>query len=362
MANRWIIGLAPSLCLLACSPQQGTQQDKPGADQSGPRPVRVEVATVRVGRLDSKLRFLGNVQSAMSTPIAAAVAGTVDTVSVRAGQAVAKGALMIELDARRIRADLNAAQALAQRTEAQLAQARRQSERIRDSGASLSAPERERFQLDVAVLEAQLASERAAAQRVRVDLSQHRISAPFAGVLKARLVNPGAWVKAGDPVAELVSTEELEVLVDVPLEAGQGIRPGDSARFLRAGKSAAATVAGVVPALDASTRTMRLRLEIADGVVAPSWLIPGLAVDVELRAVVEGEGVLVPRDAVIRGPVENRVIVVRGGAGVPVSVELLGATAEEALVYAEGIAAGDQVMTRGNERYRPGSPVIIEQP
>jgi hypothetical protein len=69
----------------------------------------------------------------------------------------------------------------------------------------------------------------------------------------------------------------------------------------------------------------------------------------------------VPRDAVIRGPVENRVVKVENGSGTPVSVQLLGATAEDALVRGEGLVVGDQVMTRGNERYRPGTPVVIEK-
>jgi RND family efflux transporter MFP subunit len=321
----------------------------------------VQVALVKAGSLDSKVRFLGNVQSAMSTPIAAAVAGTVDKVLVREGQSVAQGELMLEIDSRRIRADLKSAEALIQRSTAQLAQARRQAERIKSSSAALSEPERERYRLDVAVLEAQLASEQATAQRVRVDLSHHRITAPFHGVLKSRLVNPGAWVKEGDSVVELVSTEEMEVLVDIPFETGRGIREGAEARFLSGDLSVKARVAGIVPALDPSTRTMRLRLVLAEGLETPAWLIPGLPVDVELQSAIDGDGVLVPRDAVIRGPVESRVVKVENGSGTPIPVRLLGSTADSALVSGEGLVVGDQVMTRGNERYRPGTPVLIEE-
>ena len=330
-----------------------------GAAKAGPV-ARVKVAKARSGSLDSKVRFFGNVESALSTPIASALAGTVASVSVREGDAVSKGTLMIELDARRVRAEVQAAEALVKKSAAQLEQARRQAARVGKSSAALSAPEREGYQLDVAVLEAQLAGEQAAAQRVRVDLSRHRIAAAFSGVVKARHVNPGAWVKAGDPVIELISTEELQVLVDVPFESGRGLSVGAPASIFTGAQSVDAVIAGLVPALDASTRTMRLRIEVAKDVAPPSWLVPGLPVDVELNLSLSGSGVLLPRDALIRGAVGTRVIKVVDGTGIPTPVELLGATADEVLVEGEGLVAGDMVMTRGNERYRPGTKVLVE--
>jgi RND family efflux transporter MFP subunit len=359
--ERFLLTIAALLFLVTgCSKDSDAPKGK-GQGKKGRPPASVQVAKVRTGKLDSQARFLGNVRSAMSTPIAAAVAGTVDKVHVREGEHVKKDQLMLEMDARRIRADLKAAEALIRKTKAQLAQARRQAERIKESGAALSEPEREGYRLQVSVLEAQQASEEAAAQRVRVDLSHHRIAAPFAGVLKSRLVNPGAWVRAGDPVVELVSTEEIEVLVEVPFESGQAIQPGDAATFFAVDRSVKAQVAGVVPALDSETRTMKLRLVVAEGVEPPKWLLPGLALDVELARVIQGDGVLVPRDAVIRGPVKSRVIKVSDGVGVVVPVVVLGSTEKEALVRGEGLVAGDVVMTRGNERYRPGTPINIEQ-
>lgn len=322
--------------------------------------MRVKTVKARAGSLDSKIRFFGNVESALSTPIAAALAGTVDAVHLREGDRAKQGFTMIDLDARRVRADLKAAEAVARRSAAQLEQAKRQADRVNKSSAALSEPERERYRLDVEVLEAQLAGDQAAAQRVRVDLSQHRIAAPFSGVVKARLVNPGAWVRAGDAVLELISTEELQVMVDVPVESGRGLEVGKPATILSGDLSAEAVIAGVVPALDASTRTMRIRVELAKDIEPPSWLVPGLAVDVELALAIEGAGVLLPRDALIRGAVGTRIVKVEGDEGVPTPVQLLGSTEDEVLVKADGLKPGDIVMTRGNERYRPGTKVIAE--
>lgn len=149
-------------------------------------------------------------------------------------------------------------------------------------------------------------------------------------------------------------------MVDVPFESGRGLAAGEAATILSGSLAAQAVIAGVVPALDASTRTMRIRVELAAEGAPPAWLVPGLPVDVELPVQLDGAGVLLPRDALILGAVGNRVVKVVDGAGVPIPVQLLGATADEVLVQGDGLVAGDAVMTRGNERYRPGTRVIVE--
>lgn len=350
--------LLAALAVPACSSDEPAKSPK-GAARGAPA-VHAKVATAAEGSLDSKVRFFGNVESALSTPMAAAVAGSIEVVAVREGDAVVKGALLVQLDSRSARAELRAAEALGKRSKVQLEQARRQAARVSSSSAALSTPEKERYQLDVAVLEAQLAGEQATAQRARVELSRHRITAPFTGVVKARAVNPGAWARAGDTVIELVSTEELQVLVDIPFESGRGLKVGMPATIHSGASAVDAVIAGIVPALNAKTRAMRIRVELAQGATTPPWLVPGLAVDVELSITLSGAGVLLPRDALIRGAVGTRVVKVIDGLGHPTPVQLLGATADQVLVSSDELAVGDTVMTRGNERYRPGTQVIVE--
>jgi RND family efflux transporter MFP subunit len=350
------LALLIPLAIAACSSREAAE---PGP-RKGVRPAApVEVATARKGSLSAQTSYLGNTKSALTTPLAAAAAGTVDEVKVRAGDSVARGDLLIQLDPRVARADLQAAEAVVQRTAAELEQAKRQLERIARSKAALSAPEKENFALQVATKQAQLASDQAAAQRARVMLGKHRVTAPFDGVIKDRLVNPGGWVNIGDNVLELVSTADLEVLVDVPYEAGRAVQTGTRASIVAAGQAAEAVVAGVVPALDESTRAMRVRVVTAGE--PPPWLVPGMAVDVRLDVTISGNGVLVPRDAVVQGPVKSRVVKVADGVGQPISVEILGKSKDELLVRGDGLKAGDTVMTRGNERYRPGTPVNAEK-
>lgn len=355
----------------------------PTSSPSGPPPALVELETARAGSLTDGWAFLGQVEPALASDLAAAVAGHVLAVNAREGDRVTRGQVLLTLDSAKARAELTAAQARAQGQEKDLELARRQLERVRTlSYPTVSEPEKERYEREVQNLEAQLAIQRAEVQRAQVELARHTLRAPFAGVVGRRHVDPGAWVGVGLPVLSLVSLDDLEVHVDVSARLGGRLEVGQQARLLGP-TAAAAEIAGIVGALDASTRTMRVRLIPKD---TPPWLLAGLAVDVEFPVTLGNEGsgddgVIVSRDALIQGPIDTRVIKYVEGKAVPVRVEVLATAGQRALirpVAATGdgpggaaggagagrdagasLAEGDSVVIRGNERLRPGQPLQV---
>jgi RND family efflux transporter MFP subunit len=338
---------------IGCSNSEAPAQSQGG----GPPPPLVEVATVGDGDLTDGWTYLGQVQPALAAELAAAVAGHVKSLGVREGDSVKKGEVLVKLDTATIGAEVNATRAKEKATVAELEQARKQLARVQEINSGLSDPERERFELAVSTLEATLAAQKADTRRVQVAYSQHIIKAPFAGVVRARHTNPGAWISIGQPVLEVVSLEDIEIHVAVSAELGKRVSVGDIAT-LRGDTTVDADVVGVVPALDSDTRTIRVRLVPKE---RPSWLIPGMAVDVEFKVKLEGEGVTVSLDALIRGPVEVRVMKVVEGKGVPVVIEVLAITESKALIRGEGLKVGDQVVVRGNERLRPNTPLRVSE-
>jgi RND family efflux transporter MFP subunit len=343
--------------ITGCSKSDGAKPA--GGKGGGPRPALVKVDKISPGDLTDQWRFLGQVQPSLSAELAAAVAGHVKQVKLREGDtATAKQALVL-LDTRAIRADFDATRAREAQVVAELAQAKRELARAQGMDQSVvSEAEKERYALQVDTMSARLASQRADTQRVKVELERHTIRAPFEGVVRNRRVDPGDWVGVGVPVIDLVSLDEVEVHVDVSAGLSEHIQPGATATLLGETR-VTANVAGVVSALDESTRTMRVRL-VPDE--RPKWLLAGLALDVEFNVKLAGKGVTVSRDALVRGPVQVRVIKVVDGKPVPVKVEVLATAENRALIVGEGLAAGDTVIIRGNERLRPGQPIkIVEE-
>ncbi|MGD8861996.1 MAG: efflux RND transporter periplasmic adaptor subunit [Myxococcales bacterium] len=342
---------------------------KADAKKAGPpkgggpdRPARVEVARAEAGNVARGWSFLAQVQPALESELASAVAGHVLEVRAREGDAVEEGQTLVVLDSRKARATLAAAKAKVSGTEAELAQARRQLARVQDMNApTVSAPERERFQLSVDSLAARLEAERAEVQRLQVEVSQHTVGAPFAGAVKARLVDPGAWVESGTPLLQLVSQEQLEVHADVSAEIGSHLKVGDTARLVDGSHELPARIEGIVDALDPTTRTMLVRLSPQTDERRPSWLRSGRALQAAFEVTLEGEGVLVPRDAVLRGALDTRVMAVVDGKSEALTVEVLAPAGDRLLVRGDGLDVGTQVIVRGNERLSPGQPVEVAE-
>ncbi|MBX3270326.1 MAG: efflux RND transporter periplasmic adaptor subunit [Sandaracinaceae bacterium] len=346
--------LVASAALLAACGGGASAEGGPGGP---PPPAPVDVAQATEGELAMERVYLGIVRSRARARLAAGAEGRVLEVAVREGDRVARGDVLLRIDPGLARASLTAAQASERRTLTEREQASRDAERFAAAGpTAVSRTEIERAATQADALAAQREAARAEVSRARESLDRHRVVAPFAGVIAARTVDPGDWVQSGLVVLELVADADLEVLVRVEPELLDDVAEGHEVSLVRGGRAAPARVAGVVPALDPATRTAQLRLVPSEPI---PWLYPGSTTDVRLTIVRGGDGVLVPRDALVPGVGQTRVVRVVDGAAQPAVVEVLELGTDRARVRAEGLAAGDTVVTRGNDRLRPGQAVRV---
>jgi len=306
-----------SLAALGC---EGQAPAKSGPN--GPPPARVWVGEVRSGSIEAQWSFLGDVSALQHARLAAGASGEVRRVLVRVGDYVKRGDLLVEVDPSLAAARVRAASASKQAGSAQLERAQRDAERLSVAGPDIAAQaEIEQANSERKRAGAERGRLKAAEAEARAELGRHRVIAPFDGVVATRHVDPGDWVDPGVEVIELIDDR------------------------------------GIVPALDAESRTIRLRL-VPDE--PTPWLLPGAAVDVVLTIQRSEEGALVvPRDALVYGIANLQVVKSVDGKAEPMPVEILARGRDEVLIRAEGLAAGDSVVTRGNERVFPGQPLIV---
>lgn len=350
--RQWLpIGLL--VAALGC---EGEAPAKSGSD--GPPPARVWVGEVRSGSIQAEWSFLGDVTALQRARLAAGAPGEVRRVLVRVGDQVKAGDLLVEVDPSLAAARVRAAAASKTAGSAELERAQRDAERLTGAGPDIAAA----AEIEQATSERKRAAAerkrlRAAEAEARAALGRHRVKAPFDGVVANRNVDPGDWVDPGIEVIELVDDSGVEVLASVPPEVSRYLSIGDKARLQRKGAAVPATLQGIVPALDTESRTVRLRL-VPDEPTA--WLLPGAAVDVLLTVERSEPGALVvSRDALVYGIAKIQVVKSVDGKAEPVPVEILARGRDEVLIRSEGLAAGDTVVTRGNERLFPGQPLIV---
>lgn len=325
---------------------------------ASPRPpALVAVAPVRRGSLADTWRYLGEVSALERAELAAGAAGTVVAVTRREGERVNAGELIAEVDPKLALAEFEVARARAEQIREEHAQAQRTLNRVSQVKSGVLAPnEIEASESDVRRLAAAL--EAAVADRVvaYARLERHRVRAQFDGVVARRYVDPGDWVDPGTGVVDMVSSGSVEVRVDAPLQLARQVQPGQAVE-ISVTPPVAATVAGVVPALDPISRTAVVRI------VPPAdtpGLVAGTAVPVAFSVQHEG-GLVVPRDAVVVGAVDERVFKIVEGSAQSVTIRTVASNADHVLVEAEGLGDSDVVVVRGNERLRPGQPVRIDE-
>ena len=324
----------------------------PAASERPPAPVVVTEAGAP--ELDRSFSVLGEVRTRHRAELAVGVDGPIVTLDALEGATVRKGDLLVQVDDAAVRAELLAARAAVDEATVALDRAQVDLARYRSvSSEVLAQSEVDRVAADVAGLQARLRSAEARVAQVRAEVARHAIVAPFAGAVTRRLADPGDWVTPGRILVELASTGAIDVIVDVDATLAGLLKADDVATLERDGARIPARIAAVVPVLDPTTRTARVRLTPD----APhAALIPGAPVTVVFyTTAILSVGSRVPRDALTVSAAGATVVRVVNDVAEPVQVRVLAGSPDAVLV--DGIAPGDVVVIRGNESLRPGQTV-----
>ncbi|HUS62989.1 MAG TPA: efflux RND transporter periplasmic adaptor subunit [Kofleriaceae bacterium] len=194
-----------------------------------PPPARKVEAPREAAPVDTR-GFVGVIFPRQQVDLASSASARVEDVKVTLGTRLKKGDVVATLDAKSLRREVAAASAAAR-----AASAEAKSARVASQAASEKQGRLEEYKEAVAgeeiinaSNEAKLSSSRVSAASARVSEAMARveqlrvlvensaITAPFDGVVAARYVDPGALVNAGQPIARLISADDLWVRFAVP--------------------------------------------------------------------------------------------------------------------------------------------------
>ncbi|MEJ5365081.1 MAG: efflux RND transporter periplasmic adaptor subunit [Desulfosoma sp.] len=339
------------------------------------RPVPVETDAVRHEKLADTLRYLARLEPAAQAAVSPRLTAEITAVLVNEGDSVSQGDLLVVLDDRDLRAELETLKAKVEALQAKLkavmaseAAARKDVDYYRQEferdralfekkGISASALDTSRNRLTSAVgrwesfaaevrsAQREVDAAKAQLKEAETRLSYTRVEAPFHGVVSRRLVDPGDLAKPGVPLLEIMDCSEAKLAFDAVQEDVLMLRPGQTLRVRWpegfAGLPEEISLTRIFPALE-TAKSVRVEAEFPWTCENP--MRPGsfVAVNVVVR---EGEGVSVSRRALV--PAQDGtgfVYAVRDGRLAKVPVEVVLATDERALV-------------RGD--LRPGEPTAV---
>ncbi len=385
----------------------------------GPMIFSVETAPVREEMLGQTLYVTGDLAPARRALVGSQEEGLVAALHVNEGTAVAAGEPLITLDAETLalqvseedaalaaaraeltrletgsrRAEIVVAQALVRQREAQLADARQEFESQRqlvDEGV-VSAMEfsgieaaynSARAQLEsaeaaLALAEEGFRTEEIAAQRARVAevearlararqaLDRATVRAPFDCVVTRVLCETGEWMERGGEVAEVLESERLEVIVEVPEARMPQVRAGQPAQITvdpYRGEVFEGEVTAVVPDADLSNRTYPVYVGVDN---ADGRLLAGMFSRVAIATELAAPTLVIPSDALVdrgRGPEVWKTVPGLDSLTVqPVRVEIGRRRGTEVEILS-GLTASDEVVVVGGEMLFPGAQVAAGGP
>lgn len=339
----------------------------PVADAAPTRTRQVAAAPVVTAKAERRdvprlARTVGNVVASTTVQIKPQIEGRVIEAGFVEGQLVSAGALLFRIDPRPFQAELDQAQALLARDQAQLDQARLELARQKDLSTRgvASAQRYEQAQADAKALAASVAADAAAVASAKLKLGYTEIRSPIAGKTGTILVHPGNIVKANETALVSVSAiEPVRVAVTLP----QQLLPVLQARMREGGTELLIDVPGgkgetlsgrvdfIGDVVDPLSGTIAVRATFSN---ADHRLVPGQFVTASIVLEVLKDAVAVPFEAVNTGQHGPYVYVIDAdGKAQARDVAVLYADAGVAALRGE-IAPGERVVVDGQLRLAPG--------
>jgi multidrug efflux system membrane fusion protein len=344
-----------------------------GGEGGDNTPVPVTVVPVVKQNVPVFLTALGTVQALNTITVNPQVSGQLLSLDFTEGQPVKKGQLLAQIDPRTFQASYDQAVSKRNQDQALLATARSNYTRSQDPKYSQYVA---RINLDtqkntVTQYQAAVASDDAAIRDAKVQLDYTRILSPIDGLAGIRGVDPGNVVTTATAIVTLTQLHPINIMFSLPEQnldmvrkAAQGTaqQPGTAPLQVTAldrVDSHPIATGGVLKVIDnqidATTGTFRLKSEFPN---AKNELWPGQFVNVQLLVNTVDGGLVIPAQAVQRGPDGDYVYQVQGDNTVKMQpVVVAGEVGDSHVMIGSGVKLGDLVVTEGQFRLKPGSKV-----
>jgi RND family efflux transporter MFP subunit len=337
-----------------------------GASAQGPqrpRMVSVELAKAERKSVPVDVDSIGTVTPISSVALKSRVETTIVSVHFEDGAKVGEGDLLFTLDARQIDAQIEQAEGMIAKDQAQLEGAQRDLRRYNDlvtKGATTQVNvDNAKTQSDILI--GTIKADQAALDNLKVQKSYTLIRAPFAGRISAANVKVGNFVRPADtaPLAVINQMAPVYVTFAIPQRVLVDLREA----MAKADSKVIATIPGHQRSEDGKVAMVENTVDSTTGMVTVRGIMnnenetlwPGILVATKL-IIRNEDSVVVPTVAVQRSQNGNYVFVVKDGVAKvrPVKVDR---TFQGTSVISEGLSGDENVVVDGQLLLSDGSRV-----
>ena len=336
--------------------------------------VSARVVQSRQQQIPLSLRATGTVHAKVTALISAQVMGRIEQVLVREGDTVRAGQTLAVLDGAALRESEAQAQAAviaaqnqeaAVRSNATLAAGTLARYKQLQAEKSVSPQEMDEVTQRAEAAEAQLDAARAQTEAARAQangaqtmLGYTRLTAPFAGIVTARMADPGTMAAPGAPLLQVDRSGDLQLQVTVDESAIASVRMGAKIPAAVDGLAQPLTgiVAQVVPTADPASHSFLVKIELPQSNLLRAGMYGSAEFSSGTRA-----AILVPRSAVVaRGSLDCAYVLDNQDIA-QLRYLTVGAAYGDAVEVLSGIGAGEQLVDEPEDRDFTGKRIEIQR-
>ena len=352
---RNLLLLAMLAGLAACSggaPEGATQAKsgdasaaKAGKDVKADALVPVEVAQVAKRPITASYNGTASLEAPNEAQVVAKTSGVLLKLLVEEGDQVRAGQVLAKIDPERPRLEVQRAEALLRKLEAEMNRSKELYDR-----KLVAADLYEKIRFDVA-------TQKAAYDMARLELSYTDIVAPIDGVIAQRSVKLGNLIQLNSSLFRLIDARELQAVLNVPereLATMQAGAPVAMQVDALPGKTFAGVIDRVSPVIDAGSGTFRVTCAFK----SDNQLKPGMFGRIGVVYDERADALTVPRAALLEDQGETAVFAIRDNIAVRVPVQL-GYLSGDLAEIRSGLSEGESVVTAGKITLRDGTKVEV---
>lgn len=323
-----------------------------------------EVISLQKGKLASSLQIPGELLPYQQVDIYAKENSFVKNVFVDVGSEVRQGQLLVSMEAPEINSQLSEAQSNLQSIQAMYVSTKAHYNRLLETSktpGTISPSDLDAALAEVNSQNARLQGAKAAYGSIAATKNYLNIKAPFAGVITARNINPGAYVgpsgKGSDmPLFVLQQQKRLRLVISVPEVYTGLLSRRDAISFnvkSMPDHKFTAKIKRMAGALDERLRSERLEMDVINN---DKKLLPGMYAEVNIPLPAKDSTFVIPKTALVSSTEKVFVIRVVNQKAEWVDVKKGREAGDKTEVYGN-LNAGDQIIKTATDEIRNGSEI-----
>ena len=372
--SRWWVWLIVAVLILGGIAWWERRGPDPAAKAGGDatsRPVMVTTASAHQGDIGIYLNALGTVTPVYTVTVTSRVQGEITQVYYREGQMVRKGDPLIEIDPRPYQAALTQVEGQLAHDQAVLTEAKIDLDRYKQALDRNAIAKQQYDDQEQVVLqdEGTVKNDEGQLANAKVNLVYTHITAPIAGRVGLRLVDPGNIVQANSTTALVVITQLQPITVifsiaeDSLSQIQQQLRKGkkltvDAFDREASTKLASGTLLTLDNVIDPTTGTLKLKAMFDN---SDNALFPSQFVNVKLLVDTQHNVTLIPTPAIQRNAQGAFVYVIRSDQTASMRTITPGTT-DGSVTAVQGLQPQDVVAVNGFDKLLDGAKVTVRAP